>query len=205
MKQTRTASMIPVFLAHGLVATLLAGTFVPLVPAHAAPLTTSEVNGRVGRVVDGDTLILVTHSGAKLTIRLAGIDAPEKAMPFGDSATKMLSNLVGSGEVTVQMTKTDRYGRAIGKVLSQDSDVNLALIRHGMAWHYIRYAHEQTSEDADAYAKAETEARKNTVGLWLAPKPMPPWLYRRCRKSSLDCITPEIGAALGEEKSAEHP
>ena len=43
-------------------------------PAHSA----TNVLGRfVQRVADGDTVTLVTHDGAKLRVRLYGIDAPE--------------------------------------------------------------------------------------------------------------------------------
>lgn len=205
MTQIRTASRTSIFLARGLVAALLAGTFIPLLPAYADPLTTNEIDGKVLRVVDGDTLIVLTSTGTKMTLRLAGIDAPEKSMPYGDSARNTLIDLVGSGEITIQTTKTDRYGRAIGKVFGQNGDVNLALIKRGMAWHYKRYAHEQSPKDAEAYASAERDANKSEVGLWHDPNPMPPWRYRQCRKTQSDCIATETSADSAEEKSSVRP
>ena len=205
MKRTCSASTASVFLRHSLAATLLVGTLIPLLPAHADSRTPNEVEGKVVRVVDGDTLIVLTSTGTQMTLRLAGIDAPEKFMAYGDQAKRSLTRLVNSGEITVQTTKTDRYGRAVGKVLSRDGDVNLALIKEGMAWHYKRYAHEQPSDDAETYARAEGNARKNQVGLWHDLNPVPPWRYRQCRKASSDCIATETGADSVEEKISIRP
>lgn len=139
------------------------------------------------RVVDGDTLVFLSATGRKMTLRLAGIDAPEKSMPYGDLATKTLIQLLAAEDVTVLATKTDRYGRTIATVFSQAGDVNLALIKKGLAWHYKRYAHEQSSSDAATYARSESTARESGVGLWQEARPVPPWLYRRCHRASLDC------------------
>lgn len=126
-----------------------------------------------------------------MTLRLAGIDAPEKAMPYGGLAKKMLIQLVAAGEVTVLTTKTDRYGRAVAKVFTNEGDVNLALIKQGLAWHYKRYAHEQTSGDAEAYARYESEARLKEIGLWQNARLEAPWRYRLCRKKSSACSAME--------------
>ncbi len=157
----------------------------------AAPRPPIEVEGTIMRVVDGDTVVFLSTAGRQMKLRLAGIDAPEKGMPYGDLARKWLINLLNSGVVTVRTTKTDRYGRTVATVFSQGNDVNLALIKKGLAWHYKRYAREQTLGDVEAYARSESEAREKRVGLWQDESPVPPWLYRKCHKPSSGCNSPE--------------
>jgi endonuclease YncB( thermonuclease family) len=51
-----------------------------------------EIAGKVVKIADGDTLTVLDASNTQHKIRLAGIDAPEKAQPFG---TKARENLAG--------------------------------------------------------------------------------------------------------------
>jgi endonuclease YncB( thermonuclease family) len=57
----------------------------------ASPLAASRFEGKVVRVKDGDS-ILVERSDVKRTseVRLAGIDAPEAAQPWGPEARAAL-------------------------------------------------------------------------------------------------------------------
>ena len=57
-------------------------------------------------------------------------------------------------------------------------DVGLAQITVGLAWHYKRYAPEQSEEDREHYAFAEEEARARRAGLWREREPVPPWEWR---------------------------
>jgi len=43
------------------------------------------LTGKVVHISDGDTLKILTASNQQVKIRLAGIDSPEKAQPFGTS------------------------------------------------------------------------------------------------------------------------
>ena len=143
------------------------------------------------RVVDGDTLDFLSVTGQRIRVRLAGIDAPEMAMPYGALAKTTLSQLVATRDVAVRATKRDRYGRSVAMVITNEGDVSLALIKRGLAWHYKRYAHEQTSGDAAAYARKESEARLKRVGLWQDERPVAPWQYRQCRRKSSACSATE--------------
>jgi endonuclease YncB( thermonuclease family) len=49
----------------------------------------------------------------------------------------------------------------------------------GMAWHFKRYAQEQSPERRGQYEFAEEDARARKVGLWSDPDPVPPWEWRR--------------------------
>jgi endonuclease YncB( thermonuclease family) len=129
-------------------------------------------------VSDGDTLTLQDSLHARHRIRLAGIDAPETAQPYGDSSKRHLSDLVFGESVTVEYEKYDRYGRIVGKILKGGRDASLEQLRAGLAWHYKQYQREQSRADRSAYAAFETAAQQARAGLWRDPAPVPPWTWR---------------------------
>lgn len=137
------------------------------------------IQGKVVRVADGDTITVLDQSKTQHKIRLAGIDAPEKGMPFGQKSKQHLSDLVAGKQVQVETTKVDRYGRNVGKVIVDGWDANLAQIEAGFAWHYKDYQREQSRADRLAYSQAEDLAREARKGLWLDKEPVPPWEWRR--------------------------
>jgi hypothetical protein len=75
----------------------------------------AELTGRVVRVVDGDTVVLLDGSNTQHKIRLAGIDCPERKQPWGTRAKQALSDYVFDQRVTVEWSKLDRYKRVVGK------------------------------------------------------------------------------------------
>lgn len=111
-------------------------------------------------------------------IRLAGIDAPERAQPFGDRSRQHLARLVFRQVVFIDAAGQDRYGRVIGKVLLNGQDVNLAQVQAGMAWHYKRYEQDQSPADRRLYRDAEDSARSARRGLWQDVAPVAPWEFR---------------------------
>lgn len=130
-------------------------------------------------VADGDTITVLDAGKVQHKVRLAGIDAPEKAQPFGQRSRESLEDLVAGRTVIVETHKKDRYGRYVGKVIVNSRDVNLEQIRRGMAWFYREYAHEQSAADRQSYDQAETDARSSHFGLWAEKVPIAPWDYRR--------------------------
>ncbi len=139
------------------------------------------ITGQVVGVSDGDTLTVLEAGNQQIKIRLAGIDAPEKRQPFGSRAKDALSEMVFNKQVVVESSKGDRYGRKVGKVRQDGTDVNLEQVKKGMAWHYTAYAQEQTSADRETYANAEAEARAQRRGLWRERTPSAPWEFRRLK------------------------
>lgn len=151
---------------------LSAALMASLGTAHADLL-----EGKVVGVTDGDTItVLVDRHEVK--VRVAGIDAPEKKQPFGQRSKEHLSNCAFGKSVAVEWSKTDRYGRTIGKVTVDGVDCGLRQVQDGMAWHYKAYAREQTLVDRAAYADAEAQAVAHKAGLWSDSHPMPPWEFR---------------------------
>ena len=146
------------------------------------------LTGTVVGVADGDTITVLDANRAQHKIRLGGIDAPEKAQPFGQRSKQSMSTLVFGKEVDVQWNKRDRYQRIVGKVMVQPSgcptcpktlDAGLAQLTMGLAWWYRKYANEQSAEDARRYEFAEQEARAKRAGLWADGQPIPPWDWRK--------------------------
>lgn len=140
------------------------------------------LSGRVVGVADGDTLTLLDATNTQHKIRLAGIDSPEKSQPFGQACKKSLSDLAYNRAVAVESEKLDRYGRAIGKVLVDGQDANLEQVRRGCGWHYKQYQNEQSLDDRLSYNAAEEAARRDRIGLWVDPKPVPPWEWRKIKQ-----------------------
>ena len=137
------------------------------------------LSGPVVKVVEGDTIYILDAAQRQYKIRLAGIDAPESEQPFGEQSKERLAAMIDGKDVTVLWFKMDHLGRLIGKVWLNGQDVNLEMVRAGLAWHFTRYAAEQPEEDRPVYAATEAEARTGRVGLWSESEPVPPWDWRR--------------------------
>lgn len=144
--------------------------------AHANSYT-----AKVVRIIDGDTLVVLDSDNHLHRIRLAGIDAPEKKQPFGNVSRKNLADIAFGQIAVVNAYKLDRYGRELAVVLIQNIDVGLFQIRSGLALHYKKYMHEQSSNDRVEYARSELDAKYNKIGLWSQEGLIEPWSFRRRR------------------------
>ena len=153
----------------------------------------ADIYGKVVAVTDGDTIKVLDSNNVQHKVRLTGIDAPEKAQPFGNASRKHLASLVAGKEVRVESSKTDRYGRVLGKVWVQpvdcpgcgkSLDANHAQILSGMAWWYRHYAKDQPTEDRERYKSTVSEAKEKKLGLWSEPNAIPPWAWRKGQRIS---------------------
>lgn len=143
------------------------------------------ITGEVIAVTDGDTIRVLDAQNVQHKVRLAGIDAPESKQAYGARSKKSLSDLVFGKTVTVDVSKHDRFGRVVGKVLYEMVDMALHQVEVGLAWHYKQYANEQSASDRRLYAAAEDRARAAHLGLWHDADPVPPWEWRRAPKNVL--------------------
>lgn len=137
----------------------------------------ATVQGRCVGVSDGDTVTLLVGRKEE-KVRLFGIDAPEKAQPFGLRAKQYASSLVFGRQVTLERSDTDRYGRTVGKVFVNGRSLNEEMLRAGLAWHYAAYSHDP------GFAMLERRARLERRGLWADPIPVPPWEFRRVKRNT---------------------
>ena len=136
------------------------------------PAAADEFTGRVVGVTDGDT-IKVLRANHSETVRLLGVDAPEKRQAYGDRAKRFTADLVFDRTVTVRTTGRDRNGRLLGEVILPDGrSLNQELVRAGYAWWFRKYSRD------GRLARLEEEARQGRRGLWAAEAPQAPWDYR---------------------------
>jgi micrococcal nuclease len=143
-----------------------------------------EITGEVVKIADGDTLTILDGSNAQHKIRLAGIDAPEKAQAFGTKARETLAAKVFRRNVRVDVTDVDRYHREVGRIYLGSRFVNLEMVQDGFAWRYVQY------DRAGEFAAAEADARAHHRGLWVDPDAMPPWDFRRERRAARRTTSP---------------
>ena len=127
-------------------------------PAMASDSFVGEVVG----VADGDTVTVLMDNKIQHKIRLAEIDTPEKAQPYGQTAKQALSDYVYRQRVKVEVETTDRYGRIVGWLirLKDNLNVNQQMVRDGHAWVYTKYSRSRVLR---AYEK---DAEKISEGLW---------------------------------------
>jgi len=135
---------------------------------------------RVQHLSDGDSFVVRTQDGRRVSVRLSAVDAPEKSQPYGDAARRSLRDLIDNQTLTVVPIKTDPYGRTVARVFVAGVDVGLEQVKAGMAWHYKRYESEQSPRDRREYGQAEAKARAQRSGLWADDDPVPPW--RHCEQ-----------------------
>ena len=144
----------------------------------ASPGLAGEFSGTVVGVLDGDT-IEVVHAHQTERIRLSGIDCPEKGQAYGQRAKQAMSVQAFGKEVTLRTFGKDRYGRTIADVILPDGDnLNQILVKEGMCWWYRKYAPgNAVLEDL------ETDAREKRMGLWSDAQPIPPWEWRKAKRT----------------------
>ena len=137
-------------------------------------------------VLDGDSIRLRQRNGERFELRLAAIDAPERAQAFGDRSRRHLMALLHDCALQLMTSKRDRFDRHVGTLTciakkGATFDVGLAQIAAGMAWHFSRYASEQPLSQRRAYADSQQLARQRRVGLWADTAPLAPWQYRQAQ------------------------
>ena len=170
--------------SHALLAGYLGVTTSLLVTVFLAFSVCAGEQGKVTRVVDGDT-IKARGAAGEVTIRLVGIDAPEVShkkrepgQPYSQQATKHLAGLVLNKNVQIKEYGQDRYGRTLGVILLDGKSINLEMIKAGYAEVYR--GEPARGLDMAPYWKAEEQARAAKMGMWsLGDKYVSPREWRR--------------------------
>jgi len=152
-----------------------------IVLATAALAAGRVLEGRVTRVIDGDTLEVLIEN-RPVRVRIAGIDTPERGQSWASRSKQALSDRVFGKQVRVIEVAEDIYGRTVGEVYADNVCVGCELVREGHAWVYRRF-----TDDA-VLMQLEDDAREARRGLWALPASdrMPPWEWRQRGKEARD-------------------
>ena len=134
-----------------------------------------SLEGRVTRIIDGDTLTLLDNAHQPHTIHLFGIDAPELTQDAGHKAKTSLSAQALNQPASAQCHAKDRLGHDLCILYINGQDIGLEQIRTGMAWWNQRHALQQTVQLRSVYQQAEFNAKIRRFGLWNSKNPTPPW------------------------------
>lgn len=107
----------------------------------------------VERVVDGDTLIANNES-----VRLLGINSPERGEEYYLEAKRFLENLTFNKPVKLEKTNQDKdkYGRKLRYIFVEGKNVNLEIVENGFANYYF-------PSGKDVYYEKFKNAWKNCI------------------------------------------
>lgn len=144
-------------------------------------------NCKVIGISDGDTFTCLTDENEQVKVRLAEIDAPEMGQPYGNRSKQLLSDLIYSEMVRLDVQDTDRYGRAVARATRVDGlDVNARQVSTGAAWAYRKYLKDKS------LLVFEAEAKNSKQGLWSLPvsEQIPPWDWRDAKRAGTAQATP---------------
>ena len=117
-------------------------------------------------VISGDLLRGEHPNGGTATVRVYGVDAPEKDHPLGPLAIELAREVTGGGRVEVEVLERDYRGRILGRVWSGREFLGEALVRNGLARYDQHWA-----PGARSLQEYEQEARGEERGLWSRKNP----------------------------------
>ena len=120
--------------------------------------------GKVIRVIDGDKLEL---DNAK-SVRLYGINCPEKGQMFSKEAIDLSTKLALNNQIRLDYQpnyQTDRWNRLLAYVFINDTFLNEQLIRQGFCEVTI-YQKRAKLKYQDELLNAQNLAKQEKIGRW---------------------------------------
>ena len=135
------------------------------------------------RVIDGDSVKVRLPGGEEHSVRMYGIDAPEKDQRAGRESQDFLQQVVRSRrEWRLRVVDVDRYQRLVGVLYPEGGSVrdsaNHAMVESGLAYWYREYGGEELGfDDSERYAKREQ------AGVWGQKNSVKPWDHRRAKRA----------------------
>jgi micrococcal nuclease len=137
---------------------------------HAGPESLAEGIYEVRRVIDGDTLELMTGA----IVHVDGIDPPETvkedapATPWSSEASELTKEFVeragGRVGLTFPLERRDRRDRFLAFVWNGDEMLNEELIRAGLARAKVGYNYNSAMKRR--LSDAQKEAQREGRGIW---------------------------------------
>ena len=158
-----------------------------------------EIKGIVSRIVDGDTFFV--RSGKSLiSVRLSGIDAPERGQPFASQAHDALKEFLGRKDLVIHKSGVDpKDKKVLVNVKINGTNVNSEMVKEGWAW-----CVENDTPDSELTA-LEKEAREAKLGLWADESPVAPWTYRAQKKEEQAAAPVQTKTPKAKIKSKKKP
>ena len=175
----------PVWAGAPRLATDGSGAAQPLGPPET---TVKKLWGTVKSVERTTLLVVATPDAGPLQVLLYGIEPPEwplqaaperkdiPGQPYGLDALWYVRDVLTSKEVQIETFGKDRRGRILAVVWLGDINVNLSLVKEGLAWVSPGVSDPRVRAELEV---AEQQAQKGKYGLWSLPNPEPPWEYRK--------------------------
>jgi len=125
---------------------------------------------RITHVIDGDTVRAIA-GGDEVTIRLIGIDTPEKDGPYtdlecyGEEATLFTHERLDDEMVDLEfdVERTDRYDRILAYLWLGDELVNESILAEGAG---VLLTIPPNVAHVERFEEAQREARETERGLW---------------------------------------
>ena len=137
---------------------------------------------RVVRVIDGDSVKVRLPDGGEYSVRMYGIDAPEKSQRGGGEATRHLEDIVDGREWRLRVMDIDKYERLVGVLYPEggklNDSANHKLVESGRAYWYRDYGGEELGFD-----RSERKAKRWRRGVWSDLRAERPWDYRKKQRA----------------------
>ena len=165
-------------------------------------LVNFKIKGRIKKIEDGDTIVLIGANKMKFKIRFSDMDTPEikhKAFtrpckkiparlgqPGGQAALSALEELISvKDRVTAECYEVDIYGRPVCHIFKDKMNVNLEMIKNGWGW----LPKEENWIRDPMSAELENEAKTQKKGAWGLPNQVSPkiWRKEKWEKEKCDC------------------
>lgn len=138
----------------------------------------AQVSGKVIRIKDGDTVVVLLAGNIQKTLRLAEVDCPENSQPFGKNAKQFTAQQIFGKQINFFTTSTDRYGRMVAKIYYNHKYLSAEIIKAGFGWWYYKYS------DDKSLGRLQNKAQSQKVGLWQDASAMAPWDYRSAKRKA---------------------
>lgn len=151
----------------------------------ALSVKANTLYGRVVAVHDGQTMT-IENTGRPIKVAFKLAAPPDKDQPYADVARQHLSDLVLNREVTLAYTGLGSGNLLIARVFCDNRDIELQMIRDGVAWFDRRYLSDLTEAERKVYADSEEAARNEHRGIWRDASPTPPWEYEQAKANQLN-------------------
>ena len=153
---------------------------------------------KVIRVIDGDT-VKIDYQGAKINVRLIGVDTPETVHPnkpvevYGKEASNFTKNLLHGESVYLRFDaeRTDKYNRLLAYLYRAPDGlfVNLEIVRQGYGHAYTRFPFKHI----ELFRYYGNRARTAGKGLYGTPQ----------ANVGAESFQTEVSPAVGSEATGE--